>query len=455
MEYIIYLGIAVALILFMILIIYRPNRVIFLYPFFYLVSDPTGHAIIPLFGTIDQLFIVLSASILFIYKATSTNRNLYKKVIDDKLLFIYLMYCFVCLLSIFNNPTSDVSAIYHTVTSLGKIGISFVVYQALISEEDLHFSLSCIIVFMIIIMLFQLYFAYHLNSIFFLRNAAPPGESSLAWTLFYNPNTLSRAIMLIIPMGYIYSMYWEKKIPAIVVQTLCLFCFLVPLLGISRIATLSMVLIMISMCWKFKKRFTLVIFACLVILIISLPQVEKRFGEAYEKGFDTGRRAETAKVSLEIIKDHPLLGTGKRSSVAQLEKYGGPQLWTTEGYQAASEHNYFLSLMIENGIIGLLVFLALLFSYIAFILRYLNLRDNNMLSNLLFAAFIGFLGFTLTTMTGGAFEENIFWYQVGISLGIIKLTKNSKMMPVSKYVTKRKANFYETGISPAGYNYQK
>jgi len=71
------------------------------------------------------------------------------------------------------------------------------------------------------------------------------------------------------------------------------------------------------------------------------------------------RRAELNWIALEIIKDHPLLGVGLNNFTVAMNKYGQVSGWTRF---LQPVHNVYLLLAAEIGLVGLSLFLCLLFS---------------------------------------------------------------------------------------------
>lgn len=159
-----------------------------------------------------------------------------------------------------------------------------------------------------------------------------------------------------------------------------------------------------------------------MVLIFSLTfsQVHERVVEVVEHGYAVGHRDETAGISLKSFQANPFLGTGIRSAQEFLEKHGGPKVGMER--VTMEEHNLILKVLVENGIIGL-SFLLLLFYYYAFYLvENIKKAQNPMIKNLLFGSLVGFCGFLLTNLTGGSPNENIFWYQVGITFSMVKFS---------------------------------
>jgi O-antigen ligase len=71
------------------------------------------------------------------------------------------------------------------------------------------------------------------------------------------------------------------------------------------------------------------------------------------------RRAELNWIALEMLKDHSLLGVGLNNFTVAMDNYGKVSGWTRF---LQPVHNVYLLVVTETGLIGLIVFLCLLFS---------------------------------------------------------------------------------------------
>jgi O-antigen ligase len=252
------------------------------------------------------------------------------------------------------------------------------------------------------------------------------------YTIFTNPNILTRAVILILPMLFVYSFYIKNKLIFLGIRFLVFLCLLLPIMTISRATTVSLSIIMFVLFWKNNNKILISVLIIILLIGVNIFVVNNRFVEVLEKGYAVGQRDQTAEISIASIKKNLLLGTGKRTAIENLEKHGGPTVGKDR--RTLHEHNMYLYLMVESGLIGLLLFLTLIYFYIKYLIDHIKKAKNGMLKNLLFANLLGFLGFMLTTFTGGSINENIFWYQVGIAFGIIKLITISNYYQKTNFI---------------------
>gem|GEM_PF-5080100 len=193
----------------------------------------------------------------------------------------------------------------------------------------------------------------------------------------------------------------------------------------------AMILIMLAMFWFMRKRLMILLTLPVFIIALMIPAVHDRVQDALERGYAVGQRQETAEISLQVIKDNLFFGLGKRTVLAAMELQYGPV--KGKDRRIIYEHNMVLSMLLEDGIIGFSLFLLLCIIYIYVIMNNIYNLTNPFFHNILVACLLGFLGFMLTTLTGGTIGENIFWYQIGLSMAIIKLGHNYQYVSISDY----------------------
>lgn len=147
-------------------------------------------------------------------------------------------------------------------------------------------------------------------------------------------------------------------------------------------------------------------------------------GSAEQRGDPT--RIYLWKSALNVIRHHPVTGIGEANWDAAFEKYGEP----FDGYSTtAGPHNDFLSAMVENGIIGGILFIAMWLVIISSFARKARRVQDDKRDLLL-----GLLGAFLILLFAGLFQdyqtdaENalLLWFMAGLGLQL------SGMLPVGK-----------------------
>ncbi len=117
------------------------------------------------------------------------------------------------------------------------------------------------------------------------------------------------------------------------------------------------------------------------------------------------RRAELNWIALEIIKDHPLFGVGLNNFTVAMSQYGKVSGWTRFLQPA---HNVYLLIASEIGLIGLIVFLCLLFSAFRLLLKKKNYLLLISLTQIILLCFVDHYFWTLPQ------TSLLFWLLVGI-----------------------------------------
>ncbi len=146
-------------------------------------------------------------------------------------------------------------------------------------------------------------------------------------------------------------------------QSVYFFCFLVltmvTMLNKSRGATISLCVALLIMCLHRKKNIILI--AVAGAMIAFTPGFIDRINTM---GFTQDIRSKMFRLSVEVIKDHPVAGVGyggeiyRNSNLVDLEKYdaGLPEKYQQKKDIVKSTHNTFLDVAIRTGLVGLVLF---------------------------------------------------------------------------------------------------
>jgi O-antigen ligase len=139
------------------------------------------------------------------------------------------------------------------------------------------------------------------------------------------------------------------------------------------------------------------------------------------------------KAAANMIKAHPFLGVGTDTFCLNFQKYKIPEKdgFTGEGQYFA--HNNFLHLAGEIGLFGLAVFLWMLWALFRSASGFLKNNDSGFIT----ACGLGLLGGIAAFLINGMTEttlyyskvSTLFWYQVGLLLGLCKLKKENQDEP--------------------------
>lgn len=215
-------------------------------------------------------------------------------------------------------------------------------------------------------------------------NAATAGIDKIIWFngalkipplgTFTHPNVLAGFLVVSFSLT---AAYWLKKSKLLFIVYLLLITFPLfltfSLSGWLAFLFISIPLLLLSIYPKIK---ALMISAGLILITLSLS-----FNFSFlapESSFT--RRSQLNKISWQMLLDHPLVGVGLNNFIVSMEQYG---------YVSASTrflqpvHNIYLLVLTESGLIGLSVFLCLLyknFNKYLLIILFIGLFDHYFLT---------------------------------------------------------------------------
>jgi O-antigen ligase len=127
------------------------------------------------------------------------------------------------------------------------------------------------------------------------------------------------------------------------------------------ISTLGLLLIKIITETKSKMRWASLVIVGIIIMILSFiiyqsPRLEYRFLLAFNKNLEM--RMVGWQASLDIYKQHSILGVGAGSEQRYLDKYYEDNITNSEDHLGLNSHNYILHILVVYGTVGFLVILV-------------------------------------------------------------------------------------------------
>lgn len=185
---------------------------------------------------------------------------------------------------------------------------------------------------------------------------------------------------------------------------------------------------------SFMRKSKIISVALIILLLVSpfvMPQSIKKW--AKEVNYNPVRfmlnddRISIYKNALNMIKHHPVIGVGVNTFSKNYQTYKLPEPDWAKTVGSLYAHNHFLQMAGEIGLLGLAVFLWLLYRLFKANFRiYSGLKDEylKVVSVSLVACFIAFLtnGLTETSLYYSRVAM-IFWYLIGVTLSLQNLTK--------------------------------
>jgi len=156
-------------------------------------------------------------------------------------------------------------------------------------------------------------------------------------------------------------------------KTTLVFC-LIPQIALvflvqSKGAYIALLLSLIILLWK-NKKILLSVLAILVIVTAMLPIKGRLSGLTTTEDIFGSRRIKMMFTTLEIVKDYPIIGIGFGNETygkkVDLRMYNNraPKKYRQGGQPTGAPHNILLNILVRVGIVGLVLFLFIIFVFV-------------------------------------------------------------------------------------------
>ena len=209
---------------------------------------------------------------------------------------------------------------------------------------------------------------------------------------FVHPNDFGVYLLVValVFAGVIFSVNQRFRMKALFAVPLSMILFSLYLTK-SRGAWLSFILAFLAL-GALKARKVLAVFvALLIITFFMLPYTvqEHVYGAANLQSGTTWERLMLWKGTINMIKEHPVLGFGVNTYSRNFPKYKPP-----EYPDVRYAHNSYLQMASEIGTVGALIFLVFLITVLIFSLNQIVLARDSLVKDILAGLFAGLLGFS-------------------------------------------------------------
>lgn len=207
----------------------------------------------------------------------------------------------------------------------------------------------------------------------------------------------------------ILAVFHFHRYPSWLYKSLFGACFLinvaVTFLTQTRSSLIGLAVALVILCLANKKN--LILFLVVALLLVFVPGMKSRIDK---RGFTKDIRSKMYRLTLEVIKDHPITGIG-----FGMEIYGNPQLVPLDRYNlqlppehrqlntiVASPHSSFLDIAVRTGLVGLMLFMYILLSAGWMLWKiFCRNRDDDLRSWVIYL-FAGFTSFILSSIFADA-----------------------------------------------------
>jgi O-antigen ligase len=201
--------------------------------------------------------------------------------------------------------------------------------------------------------------------------------------------------------GICLSLHFLYKSKNIFYKILLVSCFFImtitTLLTQSRGSLLGFLAALVILCFHNKKNIIFIIIT--IFIIILVPGIKER---VTMDGFTKDIRIKMNRLTIEVIKDHPIVGVGfgmeiyGNKNVLDLEKLNKqlPLEYQQNGVIIASPHNTILDIAVRTGVVGLVLFLYILLASLLLLWKTFKMTKSQYFRSwaiCLFACFISYL----------------------------------------------------------------
>lgn len=378
-----------------------------------------------------------SSALVNIFIGFSIFAFLVKKIIKREFLrfktvitFPFLFLIFFSLISFINS--ANLKASLEGISKLLKYGFLFIIITEELTDRN-HLKKIIIATFCGLYLAsldaaFQLYFGKD-----FFRHKAYDFVINLPRlkAAFPHTNIFATYLALLVPICvclFLYYLKGRKKLLLGLMSGLMIYCLV---FTFSRGAIFGFAIAVLFMGLLRKDKLILILL--LIVLITTpfiLPQNIKDWIKTTDSAWEVMLNKERIyiyKTSLNMIKAHPFIGVGANTYCLNYLQYRPQDPYGYTGESSYYAHNIFLHMAAEIGLLGLGVFLWLLFSFFKRWFNFFSAADNSLLKICSLGIIAGIVAFLINGLT----ETNLyyskvatlFWYQIGLCLGIFNLNK--------------------------------
>jgi len=345
-----------------------------------------------------------------------------------------LLWIIFSIFSIFNSVNITLSLL-EIVRMLKVIIVVLLVSNLLKTESDIKFIIFCLVIMLFsesILGLLQYILKGTVGLRFFGEEEKIMSEYLMEGTeirrisgTFVHSHTYSHALGFLIPFPFIFGLIYRKgilKFLFIIVFILGIAALLATftrtnILSISASMIVIIYLVTKKRLWNIKNRIMIILIICFSLIgtLPLIPRFYQRLLHANPGSLNV--RLDYNKTSLSMLNDHPLIGIGINTYTENLEYRGNPfGLLDRMPEGQAVEHNLFMLITVETGILGIFSFLFILITLLhRAILCYKS--ENIFMVGLGITMIAGYVNFIIRSIFDFSFRLDqtffLFWFLAG------------------------------------------
>lgn len=216
----------------------------------------------------------------------------------------------------------------------------------------------------------------------------------------------------------------------------CIFSMLIVLINTMSRSTWIGCFIGIACCSFYSKRLAKIFFiSCLVVFVLFVALAPDALQHAVVERFkgmldpmqtqSIAGRASVWEAGMKMFKDRPVTGVGIGSFSALATQYGSVHL--------EAPHNVYLFFLSEFGLIGLSIFLALIFTIVTLLIKGFKHISNDANKIVLFGLFVGLIiYFTQGLVVSYKFLEMEIWALLGLATAALKIFTSKNLERINR-----------------------
>ncbi len=245
----------------------------------------------------------------------------------------------------------------------------------------------------------------------------------------YGPNYFAIGLLPFLGIAFYNSFVQKKKLLKVfsLVISISIICAL--MVTFSRAGFVGLLGMLLIAAFKAKKKIKafLLLILVVILLINTMPaHVWDRFIgtkatlenlENTSNVDNTKRRFLLARAAWKMFLDHPLSGVGIGNYYYESREY--------EPIHAGRAHTMYLEIMAELGLVGIFLFLGILF----FTLKGLKkiMKTNTIYSNYAYGFYIGLVGLLIAALFFHAQQEKILWFVIFMAAALENIVSKEKL----------------------------
>lgn len=337
-------------------------------------------------------------------------------------------------------------------TSIQLVGFYMMVINLVDSIEKVSRVFSALLVGSLIasLVVSLIYFSGMSVGAIFSGQVAWGGRASIG-----DPNEFSSGLLLIIPFLFLSIIFSTTNLSRFCFLGAAAIVMITFFLGMSRTAIAALGMVMMAMVIKYRRRISRLIVFIPIVIFLSLYFMPEQFWQRMLTGFtlkDRGsRRFDIWLVGWEIIKNHPLLGVGRDNFRVAFDDYRTmTTLWEINCRSCFVPHNIYLEVVSELGILGGVLFLMVIISYIKSgykTIKFYEERDDRRGEMITASALLSFLGLLVVGSGIGILTVKYFWITMALIEVMSLLVSDTYFTPVGGDGGTRSVIF-PTGYAP-------